>query len=322
MSFAILFSQDLRSARDRVQLRVSASSATKPPVYDFRYDTHLSWTGDALVTYEKNESAAPVIHSFDENGRDMPIVVAIPQAELIHISSAARSQDGYTEVAGFAWDSTGHRAGFISRISPNGTKAEVTRMSGLYLPQLISIAPDGSTWVKGWEPGEISGRQINRDASIIRHFNKTGSLDSGFLSQASLSNMPRFRLTDGYGFLVTSATRAGWHPGFPGLPYYEFLNGSAIEYPSLPMLDGDEFLLGLVITERDEVFASTSVVHGSERPHGYYLYTLDRQARRWRSVALPVGPESAAVQYLIGVRGNTLVFKTQQPGVSQFFTLN
>jgi hypothetical protein len=305
----------------RVPLRVVSSTTTQPPAFDLdsiqqlNLD-HVLWSGNALLALEKSGTEHPIIHSFAADGRDTPAVISIPQAAIVNVNSVAHAARGALLACGYALDSAGHRSGFIYVASPDRQNTQVIRTSGFYYPYRVATTPDGSVWVQGWEPGDIIGKQINWRASVIRRFDKDGRLSGEFLEQRRvLRSMPRNILTSTPGFLASSSTRVGWHPGGAPGSYFEILlDGTVNEYPGVPMeTQPRDLLLGLAITDAGDVYASTQVSNHSSRPAGMYLYRLNRASRQWEEVALPEGPQFADLEYMRGVEGNALVFKTRLP---------
>jgi hypothetical protein len=124
-------------------------------------------------------------------------------------------------------------------------------------------------------------------------------------------------VTDGFGFLVSSAANVGWHAGFGLVPYFEFsLDGKTMtEYPGVLKQESGEVLTGLAITDSGDVFATVSVFLGDSQPHGDYLYYLDRERKQWLRVPWPAAPSGPAVDRLLGGTGNELVFATRDKGV-------
>jgi hypothetical protein len=272
--------------------------------------------GNALLTWEKSGTEHPIIHSFAEDGRDTPAVVNIPQAAVVNVESVTHAAGGSLLACGYALDSAGHRSGFIYIASPDRQDTRVVRTSGFYYPHRVATTPDGSVWVQGWEPGDVVGREMNWEAPVIRRFDKDGKLSGEFLKQRNvLRTMPRGILTSTPGFLASSSTRVGWHPGGAPGSYFEILlDGTVNEYPGVPMeTQPRDLLLGLAITDAGDVYASTQVSNHSSRPAGMYLYKLNRASRQWEEVALPEGPEFADMKYLRGAEGNALVFNTRLP---------
>jgi hypothetical protein len=302
----------------RVPLRVVSSTKTQPPAFDLdsieQIDTnHVSWAGNALLTWEKSGTEHPIIHSFAADGRDTLAVISIPQATVVNVNSVAHAGSGALLACGYAVDSSGHRSGFIYQASPDRQNAQVIRTSGLYVPRRVTTTPDGSIWVQGYEYGDIVGREINWQAYVIRRFDNDGKVSGEFLKQRNvLRTIPPNILFASFGYLASSATRIGWQQGTGGLYYEILLNGTVNEYPGVPHEPYAD-VAGLGITDAGEVYASVSVWGKSSRPTGFYLYRLNRESRQWEEIALPDGPGFADLGYMRGAEGNALVFKTRLP---------
>lgn len=302
-------------------LKILSSRDTQAPALNLESiarenANQILWDKEAILTWEKSGTKHPVVHSFDQQGHDTLVVIEIPQAAAVKVASVASGVDGALLACGSAVDSAGHQSGFIYQASRDRTEAKVIRMSGFYYPDLIAATPDGSVWVKGWEPTDVVGRRIVMDAAVVRRFNREGVITGEYLKQRdALGSMPRGRLTSTFGVLASSASRVGWQAGMAPAPYYEFLlDGTLTEYPGVPM-DPLDLLIGLAITDRGDVYASVDVPRQSVRSAGSHLYRLNRQVPRWDEVTLPKGPESAGLRFLRGAAGNALVFSTNpQPG--------
>ncbi len=309
-------------------LKILSSRDTQAPAFDLESiarenANQILWDKEKILTWEKSGTEHPILHSFDQEGRDTPAVIEIPQAAVVKVTSVASGVDGALFACGTAVDSAGHRSGFIYRASRDRTEVKVIRMSGFYYPDLIATTPDGSVWVKGWEPADVTGRRIVMDGAVVRRFNREGVITGEYLRQRdALGSMPRHRLTGTFGFLASSDSRVGWQAGMAPAPYYEFLlDGTVTEYPGVPM-DPPDLLIGLAITDRGDVYASIDVPGHSVRSAGSHLYRLNRQVRRWDEVMLPKGPESAGLRFLRGAAGDALVFSTNpQPGGSTSYRI-
>lgn len=305
-----------------LDLHVRSSVITQTPSIGTGDDARLvSWRPTSTVTCEKNGTAVPIIHLFEADGRDIPTALMVPNANSVRVSHLTHTPNGSIAAVGVAQDAQDHRAGFLWLLSQSGENPRLIRMDGFFWPQLVAFGADGSLWIKGWQSKDIVGRQIDEDAPVIRHFDTSGRFQRGFFSFRSLSpSMPRFRLTDNYGFLVASAAGVAWYQGFPGVPYYEILpNGTTIEYPPVVM-DAKERVIGLSTTDAGQVFLSTWKYTSARASHIYNLYALNRTALRWDSVLVPA--QYGDVKYLVGGDGSQLIFSTIHVGVNRVFALN
>lgn len=303
----------------------SLSVAERITVSSYDFDaaarSRVIWSQGTLVTVEGNSAASPTIHAFDARGVDSPVTIVIPQARIVHISDVAHASNGILVAVGNAHDDEGHGASFIASVSADRQTTTVTRLSQLFLPQLVTVAPDESIWVKGWEPTDVSGRTINPSAPTIRHFSRTGQLIGALLRRQDGHIMHRLMLTSSYGWLVSSESHVGWMQN--EAPYYEISSdGKSVEqYPAVPFhAAASEAIIGFAMTADGEVFASTSLFAGAF-PQGYYLYTLDRSRREWISVPLPQASAEEGVRGLIGGNDRLLVFRTSTHGVLSSFTV-
>ena len=227
----------------------------------------------------------PVIHAFDLQNHDTPMVLTIPDAAKVVVTSAARGSDGATGISGNAYDAYGHRAAFVALLAP-GQETKVIRMPGLFYADLIALPDDGSIWVKGWEPKEITGTYVDLSAPLVRKFDKNGNQLTGVLPMSSLfPTVARHRLTDPCGFLVATSSRVAWLKACSaGVPYFEFTGQTAasVKFLSPPVAPppGGEYLTGFALTQSGDVFITKST-----RKDGSRLYRLDRDAGAWVEVA-------------------------------------
>jgi hypothetical protein len=290
------------------------------------------WSGGGLIAYEHNKSATPVIHVFDANGGDSPIVFSIDGADMVHILHAVRGTDGTIAVGGRAYSSTfqgrawnpdGFYTGFISWIAPDHQSATTIRLSGFYSPALVALTPDGSIWTKGWESTDIKGYGEDRNAPVMRHFDKTGKMIGSALPAKLLSHLSKSTYTDDFGYMVSSSSRVGWMQNDSNYYEFSFDGQDVVEFPPLPIPPHKSILVGLALLDNGKVFASTSVFTGSEFPHGIFLYALDRGNKEWRPIDALHAFGSGNSNYLLGGSGNTLVLKSKDdPAVERLIRVN
>jgi hypothetical protein len=271
-----------------------------------KFELSPSWSGGALVSLEYFSSDLPIVRVFDADGQPKTVVeVKIPGADHFMIKGAAHGADGTVAICGTAKDAQQH-FGFLALASGDGAIRTIVRTEP-YVPNGITIAPDGTIWTKGCEYGGPQKAPAGTNRGIIRQFDASGKLLAEYLPQSSLS---RVEVSGGPGDrLAANSKRIGWYMGSFAKAYFEIVRGEVERYPTISTesTDAQGAVYGLTIMDDDQVFA-TRVTEGP----GPLLYTLDRQSRSWKLVTLPGGGEPPATRWLLGGTGNILVFGTTE----------
>jgi hypothetical protein len=281
--------------------RFRAVGDTRIPLY--RFEAVPVWSGDSVVAIEHNRTSAPVVRIFGEDGVQInAIAIEIPGANYIEVRRAAHGGDGATAICGAARDGDGHIAGFLALVSARGQIQRLVRTEP-YSPTAVTIAPDGTIWMKGAEYVPVKRVPSKTNAGIIRHLDASGKELGAYLPQSDLTWHQLFL---GIDRLVANSRRVGWYNGQGAITYFEVVDGRIERYPAVPLenIETDE-ISGLAITDDDQVFVTRSV-------RGDYpeLLVLDRASRSWNSVATPRAGPPETTSWLIGGGGKTLVFKT------------
>ncbi len=275
-------------------------------VTGYPYESVPRWSGGALIAISGNASVSPVVLVFDAGGRQTAsIPVTIPQANRVLVRRAARGIDGSVAICGSATDPEGHVASFLMVASADAKIHSIIRLEP-YNASAVTVAPDGTLWMKGTQVDGIKRALSQTQRGIIRHFDISGKLLAEFLPQSTLKTK---NLLLGIDELASSTTRVGWYLGRNAAGYFEVEGGRLERYPPIDAegTDTGVTVSGLTITEDGAVFVTRSV-HGNNPQ----LYTLDRKAGKWTIVAVPAGGEPAATSWLLGGSGNTLVLKTTE----------
>jgi hypothetical protein len=271
-------------------------------------NTHVPrWSGEALVNFTSNQTAAPTLLSFDDKGGQLqPIVFTIPGAVMIDLDAIARSPDGTLAVCGKAFDQSGRGSGFISILSPSGNQATIVRLLP-YHPTGITFASVSTVWTFGLEA--VDGKETGLDYDVIRHFDRTGKLLGSFVPRSQLSSI----FVGLNGLLASANGRVGWYTGpvfGPGSRYYEFLSdGSVRNYPAIP-LSKSERVNGLALLSNGRTYVTTV----DDRNRIWRLLSIAPTAEQWTQVSLPDDLKRA---FLYGGEGQRLVF--YRPGSTMTF---
>jgi len=270
--------------------------------YDFGGMRVPRWSGGALVNFVSNQTAAPTLLSFDDQGRQLQaIVFTIPDAEMIDLDDIARSPDGSLAVCGKAFDHSGPGAGFIAVTSPTGDQATTVRLYPYY-PTGITFASDGTIWTLGLEivNGTEKNPGVNPEDGVIRNFDRTGKLLRWYVPRSSISSP----ILVHNGYIASSNGRVGWYTGpvgGPGSEYYEIhSDGMVRKRPSIA-LSKSEYVTGLALTDDGTTYVTTS----DNKNHLGRLLAISSTAQEW-TAELP--PDQLKRVDLSGGEGRRLVF--------------
>jgi hypothetical protein len=252
------------------------------------------WSGRALVGYDYNRTAAPIVYTIDQDGNREDIALNIPEAGLVMLHSIAGGADGAIAVSGSAFSSNAQGTTFILWISPNRKTQIVTRVSP-YAPEKIVIAGDGTIWTVGTQYDDAVTKSVANNQ--LRHFDTSGRQLASFLvhpKSPSRKGMPPVT----YSRLVASADRIGWFTN--GNQYIEFsLDGTELNRFEGPadLVEHPEYLQGVGLS------ADNELAIGVVTKPGMKYFALDRQTRTWSAI-LPIGKRTTM---LGGFDGNTLI---------------
>lgn len=281
-------------------------------LYDFSQQRPLTqkpplWSGGALIVVDSNNSAGPVIRSFDDNGVELArIEFTIPGANVVHVRGVARGTDGTYGVCGRAFDSNGHGSGFVSWVPPD-RKAIKTTQTLPYIPNIITMAPDRTLWTEGLETdqyGNQNSRLVDRSHGVIRHFDTNARQIGSFMRRSGFTGN-RYGLI--YGFIVSNKDRIGWYAQFAHRYFELSFDGTVKSYPGVaPPNSNNEDVLGMAMTESGEVVAS-AVTYEPGRSV-MRVYRLDRSGNTWAPVRMPFDLVLPYGGLLLGGDGNRLAF--------------
>lgn len=261
------------------------------------------WTGGAYVGWEK---PTPLIYAFDRTGLQIgSIPIRTPEASEVSIARAVRAVDGSYALAGYAYLNSG-AAAYFWRISADGSQQRAFPTLA-YIPQEITVAPDGHIWTAGVQketPRLSHENYVPHD--IIHRYKADGS------SAGSWLRYPELKTKDGghpaqASFLSAASDRVGWYPRY-GSEYFEFsLDGQLIgRYPTVEAKGVTGFALcasGAAYTSRQ--------ISGEKGPERFEVFALDRPSRTWKPV---VNAPATKWGLLYGCEGDKLVTWTRSEG--------
>jgi hypothetical protein len=282
-------------------------------------DRQPLWTRGALVSVESNKTRVPVIHAFDDAGRELsPIAFTIPGATLIQVLGVSRGSDGAAGLVGRAFNRDSREGGFISWISPDHQTVK-TIQPAPYMPFLVTIAPDGTIWTLGTElVNEVENDPgVNPAHGVIRQFSTNGTQLSSFLPRSDVFGGKWLGLPNG--FLVSNKERVGWYAR-SAQEYLEMtFDGKVTRFSGFAPPKSTLYITGLAITDDNEVFASA--LQSGRAVHKTGLYRLDRGSGTWIPLVPPPGTEGASI---LGSDANRLVLRGTDTSTYElkFFTFS
>jgi hypothetical protein len=277
-----------------------------------------TWSGDALISVEKNLSAAPVIHSFDASGVEIaPITVTIPGAKTVYIDAVVRGADGAYAVVGGAFDQDvrDHGAkGFVTWISPDRQTVKTGRPFPYY-PHMVTIAPDGSIWTVGAETvnGVEKDPAVNRSHGVVRHFDTRGAQIGSFIPRSQVFGGKWLGIPQGD--MVSNGDRVGWYARIAQQYTEVTFDGKVTTYAGIFPSESHSLVFGLALMDDGEVTATVPV---SEPGAGAAVYRLDRTSRAWTLMPTP----AHAKPYILGSDGKRVMFQGTTWGTYQLISIS
>ena len=132
----------------------------------------MDWGWNSLGV-EQNDVRDPLLYSIDQEGKLDRFPFTIPGAGFIRVYSIAAGPEGSLAVSGSAYDADGRAGTFVARIAPDRKSQTVTR-TWPYVPDVITLAPDGTVWAAGW----VLQEETNEPTlfNVIKHFDSSGKV--------------------------------------------------------------------------------------------------------------------------------------------------
>lgn len=180
------------------------------------------------------------------------------------------------------------------RINPDRSEKVAVQLAP-YVPDAVTVAPDGVIWTAGWIRGADGNESVS---NVLRRFDPMGKL----LASETVGAKGRYNLgrdATEESLLMYSKDRIGWLTN--NGEYYEFgLDGRELgHYARPPGPPPDAFGQTLALGQNDDVLV------GIGREKGLEVWSLDRASRSWH----PVGLTGATVSRfaILGFDGDQVV---------------
>lgn len=267
------------------------------------------WSGGSLVVPEGPLGEENAFRAYDGNGQVVfNSTFTAPGADHTYVRGFSRGPDGIVAVCGLAMNE-GSANPFLATISADGVSQQIVR-TGPYVPNVVSVAPDGTFWTVGRElDADLSEKTgVNLEAGVLRHFDRSGNSLGAFVPRSSISDTTT--LASGSSFLVTSHDRVGWLRFTPAgqATYVEIENGSQTSTYPMPIPPGSQVFLevnGLAMTDDGGVFVAVMFVETTppKEKKTNTVLMLDRTKHEWVSVASP------DIVHLYGAAGSELAVR-------------
>lgn len=233
------------------------------------------WSGRALLGAYGDQSDEPIIWGIDRDGNQERIRFSIPDGRYIRIYGVAGAQDGSIAVIGSAYSNDSRAGCFLARIAPDRSQKIITRVWP-YVPEAVTIGPDGVTWTVGWVPPD-EDRGVAAQYNVLKRFDSSGKLLSTSVVRAKGSD-DRGREAANNSLLRSSRDRVGWLTN--ANDYIEFsLDGHELaRFAGPPERKYDWLETSVALSEENDVVLGTA---GGDRLD---LWSLDRDKGIWNPI--------------------------------------
>jgi hypothetical protein len=263
------------------------------------------WSGGSLQEVLQNKSAAPLLLSYDERGKEiLARIFSIPEAETIDIVDFARGGSGRYAVCGSAYDHSGRGSGFIASFRGDLVETLVVRTDP-YTPFKIAVGPDSTIWTAGLELVNRSenGAAVHPEDGVLRHFGENGKQLAAYIPRSELS--AAHVVTSG--FLDAAGDRVAWCTGplrGEGAALYVLdAHRTVRRFPALPMTEHDG-LMGFAVTDDGTAFLTTH----DNYAHSWRLLSVKDPDQGWSDVQLSADLKGSRSLVLYGATHQRLVF--------------
>jgi len=266
------------------------------------------WAHGAYVVMDWMGGQGPLFYTHDRDGlRTQTAKIQNPDSGYIYVFGYDRESNGSIVFTGQIETAYRVESPFLGWTSSDGQNQKLLR-TGNYFPYEVAVAPDDSIWTLGYEMVNLNPEDpaVNRDANVLRHFDRNGNLISSALPQSQFDSYQLHRITTG--LLIASQDRVGWYgPRGKNAIYTEVALGSMVkaDFPGA----GPAGSAGLPVSVAfgNGNLPVVSVQENSARART--IYALDRSRATWMPLDVPPMGGFKFTPNLAGGDGTQLVFK-------------
>jgi hypothetical protein len=236
------------------------------------------WEARALFDVDWSRTDEPVIVGVDADGNAERVELSIPGGRYLSVLGVSGGVDGSIAAAGGIFSDDGQPGTFLERITPDRSQKVAVQLAP-YVPDAVTIAPDGAMWTVGWIRGPDGNASQN---NVLKRFDSSGKLLTT-VTVAARGHEDSSRNATETSLLASSKDRVAWLTNMD--EYIEFaLNGRELgRYPRPPGPAPEPFGATLALSENDDVLVGT----GDGKAMTMTVWSLDRASRSWTAVELP-----------------------------------
>lgn len=287
---------------------IRQSGTTRINPIDEQLHRGMQWSHGAYVVEDNIAGQPPVFYTLNRDGDWITTArFQNPEATLFYTFTYDRETDGTIVFSGQTETAPRVVSPFLAWTSADGKIQRMLRTDH-YFPYALAVAPDDTIWTLGYEMVNLDPEDpaVNKDAHVLRHFDKSGNLIGSAFPQSQFDRHQRSRLT--HALLAATRDRLGWYGTQSGTAAYTEISFDTMtrkEYPGAPSSAKYSMAVGFAIAENGAT--SVSVQDGS--PGARTNYVLDRASSQWVPVNVPPMGGFKFTPILIGSDGDQLVFK-------------
>ena len=269
----------------------------------------MKWSHGAYLVMDAIGGKPPVFYSIDRDGTWTTTAhFQNPEPTQFYAFSYDRETDGTIVFSGQTETAPRVVSPFLAWTSADGQIQRMIRTDH-YFPYEITVAPDDTVWTLGYEMVNLDYNDpgVNKEAHVLRHFDKAGNLIGSAFPQSRFNRYERFGLSNG--LLVATKNRLGWYGSQGKKAAYTEVSLDTMtmkEYPGTSSSRSkSDLAVGLAMA--DNGVASVSIQDGS--PSARTNYVLNRASSSWMPISVPPMGGFKITPILIGNDGDNLVFK-------------
>ncbi len=276
---------------------------------DEQLSRRMKWSHGAYLFMDEVGGQPPAFYTLDRNGTWTDTAhFQNPEPTQFAVFSYDREADGTIVFSGQTEAAPRVVSPFLAWTSADGQTQRMMRTEP-YFPYRVSVAPDGTIWTLGYEMVNLDLRDpaVNKEAHVLRHFDRAGNLIGSAFPQSQFDRDQRFRLTDG--FFAASQDRLGWYGPRDGKATYTEISLGTMTMKEYSGISSNPSKFGFADSLAITDSGIASVCVGHHQPLVRTNYVLDRASSRWLPVSVPLMGGYKFTPILIGSDADTLVFK-------------